>query len=221
MLKRDYIMKLIEQLTGALSRILFKKENRDLNGAMEEINRAYTGLLGLDPEMIRSMPDAEIISFLEISGSTQYERCMIIAELKREEAGISELMNGPENEDAIVLYFDSLNLYLEAMTKKDEFITEFFPAHLEEVIKKVENFELPHDIGQKLFKYYEITGRYAEAEDILYELIDAEYSPVYTEAVAFYERLLKKSDEELTRGNLPRTEVIQALDETKQKIKNS
>jgi len=49
---------------------------------------------------------------------------------------------------------------------------------------------------------------YATAEDALYEWLDRGDADAVTEGLAFYDRLLKKPDEELLRGNLPRSEVL-------------
>jgi len=48
---------------------------------------------------------------------------------------------------------------------------------------------------------------YGTAEDALYEWLDRGDADAATEGLAFYDRLLKKPDEELVRGNLPRSEV--------------
>jgi len=67
---------------------------------------------------------------------------------------------------------------------------------------------------EKVFRYYERMGRYDRAEDVLYEIL--EVKPEFSnEGVQFYERLLKRSDEELVKGNLPRDEVLEGMQEMK------
>jgi hypothetical protein len=63
---------------------------------------------------------------------------------------------------------------------------------------------------EKLFAYYEQAGKYDEAEDVVFDLVatNTEYRSL---AVSFFERLLKKSDEELQAGGLTREEVHESL----------
>jgi len=66
----------------------------------------------------------------------------------------------------------------------------------------------------RLLPYYERAGRYADAEDVLYELLtetrtlDAgEFETGADVGAAFYGRLLARADAELGAGGLPREEV--------------
>lgn len=211
MFERDYILRLIEQLTQVLNKILFSKEAKNLTEAKEIIRQAYPNMLGLDPDMIRSMSDVEIINFLKITGSTQYERCLMIAELLKEEASIDELISGEGNEDAALTYFDSLSLFLEALINKDELMTDRFINDMQVVLEKVSGYELPPEIAEKLSRFYEITGRYADAEDILFELTESGNPHYLQTAEKFYLRLMEKPDSELLKGNLPKVEVVEGL----------
>lgn len=211
MFERDYILRLIEQLTQVLSRILFSKSAKNLDEAKEIIRQAYPNMLGLDPDLIRSMSDVEIINFLKITGSTQYERCLMIAELLKEEAAIDELIHGDGNEESVLIYFDSLSLFLEALVNKDELMTDRFVRDLESVMEKVSGFQIPPEIAEKLIRYYEISGRYADAEDVLFDLTESGDAGYLQKAEKFYLRLMEKPEEELMRGNLPKDEVMEGL----------
>ncbi|MGE5350485.1 MAG: DUF6483 family protein [Acidobacteriota bacterium] len=211
MFERDYILRLIEQLTQVLSKILFSKGAKNLDEAKELVRQAYPNMLGLDPDLIRAMSDVEIINFLKITGSTQYERCLMIAELLKEEASIDELMHGEGNEESVLIYFDSLSLFLEAFINKDELMTERFMKDMESVIEKVGGFQIPPEIAEKLVRYYEIQGRYADAEDVLFELTESGEPGYLQKAEKFYLRLMEKPEEELEKGNLPKEEVLEGL----------
>ena len=60
-------------------------------------------------------------------------------------------------------------------------------------------------------------GRYAQAEDLLYELLEAApgSKQMVVQGVSFYQRLLQKSNQELITGNLPRAEIEEGLAELK------
>ena len=211
MFERDYILRLIEQLTQVLSKILFSKGAKNLDEAKELIRQAYPNMLGLDADMIRSMSDKEIIAFLKITGSTQYERCLMIAELLKEEAAIDELIEGEGSEQPVLIYFDSLSLFLEAFINKDELSTERFIKDMESVLEKVSGFQLPPEIAEKLSRYYENSGRYADAEDLLFELAESGNPYYLQKAEEFYLRLMEKPEDELKQGNLPKDEVLEGL----------
>ncbi|HEY5589028.1 MAG TPA: DUF6483 family protein [Candidatus Paceibacterota bacterium] len=72
---------------------------------------------------------------------------------------------------------------------------------------------------------YEISGAYDKSEDILYKLLESidkkdieMYRYTINEGIKFYEDLLNKNDKELKKGNLPRNEVIDGLNELKKKL---
>jgi len=58
-------------------------------------------------------------------------------------------------------------------------------------------------------------GKYARSEDRLFELAKRRPEEGLQVGIPFYERLLKKTDQELERGNLPRNEVKEGLEELK------
>ena len=61
---------------------------------------------------------------------------------------------------------------------------------------------------------YEAGGHYGDAEDTLFEGLDADSADELAEAaIAFYRRLLDKVDAELEAGNLPREEAEAGLAE--------
>ena len=66
---------------------------------------------------------------------------------------------------------------------------------------------LPVPVLRRLFAYLEDRGLYATAEDALYEWLDQDEAAAIPEGIAFYDRLSKKTDADLERGNLPRTEI--------------
>jgi len=64
-----------------------------------------------------------------------------------------------------------------------------------------------------LFKGMESAGRYAYAEDILYELMEGHPTGENRgRGMAFYDRLLALDNESLVKGGLPRQEVLEGRD---------
>ena len=108
------------------------------------------------------------------------------------------------------LYSQSLNLLIETYLRFGEPVE---PRHLEftdAVLGKLHGQTLPVDLLERVFRYEEATGRFAEAENALYAIIES--APAFIkEGMLFYERLLRCSDERLAAGNLPRDEVLEGL----------
>ena len=67
------------------------------------------------------------------------------------------------------------------------------------------------EIQKRLILHYEREGAYADAEDMLFELIDAGHPELIPQGIELYERMLAKPDDELERGKLPRDEVEDGL----------
>jgi hypothetical protein len=57
MIQKDYIMRMIEQLSVVLMKILFNKEIKNYAQALFEIDSAYKNLLGFDPNHIKNMTE--------------------------------------------------------------------------------------------------------------------------------------------------------------------
>jgi hypothetical protein len=79
---------------------------------------------------------------------------------------------------------------------------------------------LPAATHHALMIYYETTGAFSMAEDVLYDWIDAEpgSSDPLEAGIALYQQLLLKPNEELTAGGLPRDEVEEGLEDLLQEM---
>ena len=65
---------------------------------------------------------------------------------------------------------------------------------------------------------YEELGRYARAEDCLFELIDRDWAPARDLGERFYHRLMARTDAQLEDGDLSREEVDDGLVELRQRL---
>lgn len=202
-------MRLIEQLGQALIRIMKLKEAEQFNAAQIEINLAGKMLLGLDMELLRALSDEEIISLLKPTGELDSGKCLMAAELLKEEADIQERQG--QLQESAASYAVSLSLFLEAaLTNKQVRSTEYIEK-IDFICGKLTDFHLPANIKLKQFRYCELIGELARAEDCLYELIESDSADYIETGIKFYKRLLQLDDAELARGNLPRDEVKEGL----------
>ena len=64
MIERDYIMRMIQQLSQALVRILFLKSQKEYPEALSEIRKASRTILGADLDVLQRLSDRQMIDLL-------------------------------------------------------------------------------------------------------------------------------------------------------------
>jgi len=210
MYQKDYLLRIIEQLTAILIRVVLHKEAKNYGKALIEIELAYQTLLLIDPNRIRKMTTEELIDWLRSDGIFDVEKSLVTAELLREEAEIREL-ESRFTETLLELLIKAFCLYDEAIRHDSRFAREKYAKKVDGVVQKISKYELPLDVQFRLLQYYERDGSFDKAEDLLHELADRDYPDILGAGKAFYTRLLEKSDADLASGNLPRDEVKEGL----------
>jgi tetratricopeptide (TPR) repeat protein len=209
MIQRDYIMRMIEQLAIVLKKILHLKQEGKIDEAETEISNIGKTLLGLDIDFLNKFNTAGIIDFLTRSNSFDTGKCIIIAELLKEKGELHDIRK--ELNESYQCYQKSLDLYLEVLNKFTEYRQNDFFKKITFLTDKLIEYEMPARLQYKLMQYYEMIGDYAEAENILFHLIDNGGIEIVKEGLQFYNRLLAKTDDELKKGNLPRNEIEEGL----------
>ena len=125
-----------------------------------------------------------------------------------------EIHQSQENEnESYYCYLKALNLYLEVLSSDTSYDLLDPVAEIEGLTYKLADYDLPPHTQEMLFRYFERTGRFSQAEDTLEELLAADPGDrsVVTQGVAFYQRLQQKSDVELQDGNVSRNQVNEGL----------
>jgi hypothetical protein len=196
MISKNYIMRMVEQLSFVLMKIIRNKENKNYAQALLEIDSAYKNILGFDPWQIKNMSESEIYELLKSDDGYDAEKSIVIAELLRHEAEIIELQSG-FNDTVFNIFLKSFFLYIEAIIFDGQYNQAKYLENVAEFTKKISLYELPAHIKFQLFRYYEVVGGYGKAEDILYELIDLNYAGIYDAGRSFYLRLMDKPEADL------------------------
>ena len=210
MIQRDYFMRMVEMLSTVLVRVLLNKEKRNYEEAEKEIETAAKTIVGLDLNIIGVLGISDVIKLMKTS-DVYSGRCLISAELLKEYGDIFRSKENFKNADNF--HLKALWLYSEALTTKE--IPEpgtYFPK-LNELLMYCSETEFPAEMKESLFQYFEMSGQYSKAEDILFELIDDDREGINKKAIAFYNRLKLLSDDKLVEGNLSREEVEESLEE--------
>ncbi|MFO7448113.1 MAG: DUF6483 family protein [Ignavibacteriaceae bacterium] len=213
MIRHDYIMMLIEQLSVVLVKILFNKDKENYKEAAKEAESALSGIVGLDYNMLNSLSAEDIISLLNISDDTSGFKCIVAAKLLKEIADIKELSSNSGGD--YKTYIKILTLYLEGILKTKVTSTESidFTPDIEDITKRLSEYEFPPGIKHKLFRFYELTSKFDKAENLLFELKIINYDNIKTQGIQFYNNLQKLNDTELAKGKLSRNEIKEGLAE--------
>ena len=88
MYQRDYILRLIEQFTRVLAKIIFNKEAENFDACFPVIKSAYASFTGMDGELIRALDEEQLIELLGTGDAPPVDKLFVIAELLREESEI-------------------------------------------------------------------------------------------------------------------------------------
>lgn len=211
MLENDYIMRLIEQFTMVLEKILFKKERRQYQEARIDIDQAFTELLGLDREAVRLLSLGGLLTILTLNGQLDIERCRIAAALLREEGEVLELEQGKGA--GFASFRKAICLYIELFRQQDDRYAEEAEQNIRLILPRLEQYELPDEVYKYLIEYYMLKESYSRAEAMLLRLLESNTPDSYDYGQRFYQELLSRSDEELQHGHLPREAIEEGLKE--------
>ncbi len=199
-----------EILAAVLAKALFNKENKNYGDAEKEIESAAKTMVGLDLRLIGILSIEDILKLMKTS-DLYAGRCLVSAELLREYSELY-MIKGKENE-AKDFELKSLHLYIEALLTKDLPDPQKYFLKVNELISKLSVHEFSDDLNITLIDYYEFSGQYSSAEDIIFELVVKRNELVFDKAVSFYKKLQSKTGEELKAGNFSIEEVNDGLGE--------
>jgi len=205
MIRKDYILRIITELTTVLTTILGFRQAQQYQGALDFIDQVFKQALGFGSDLINSVPDETLLAMLTSFNTLDIEKCLLVASLLNAEGDV--YLDQGDFDTSYYRYLKSLHLFLEVLLSHSDINDPDILAKIEELLNKLEEYDLPLEIKSHLFRYYERTGRYSQAEDILFEIIEADNTNnqadpnILEQGIAFYRRLLKKKNAELTAGS--------------------
>ncbi len=217
MFREDYIMRLVRQLSQALTQILFQKDNKQYQDALEEIQRTGKLFFGLDLSAIHTITYEDLQEALRAKNAQDVEHVSLVAELLRHQGECFDFERHPEA--ARQSYTLALDLYLDLFASLQNTQLADLTARIDLLLEHLDPLTLDAETQRALFRYFDAVGRYGDAEDVLFHLADEQPTPeLYAEGMAFFERLLGKSYRYLKAGNLPYEEVKEGLAAFRQKM---
>jgi hypothetical protein len=209
MFRRDYILRMVEKFAQMLAQIQNRIAERQYGEAQAVLDQAFRELVGTGPEAVSQLSETELLAQLMLGEPTQVlrEKSLILIGLL-EEAGRLHAV-AQRDAESQVCWRKALDLLLTLQLQDTDFELPGFVPRIEKFRERLREVTLPLRTQAALWRHYERIGAYAQAEDMLFSLLEAEPGNVAlrSEAKLFYERLLRQSDAALTSGNLPRAEV--------------
>lgn len=219
MAQRDYILRMFEEMSRAIAQIIYHRQMKDYQAAHDLIDEQFKQTLGMSGSFILSLSDEMLLSMLTTLDTLNIEKCWLVALLLKAEG---ELATDEQDENkSFHCYLKACNLFLEALYDQNQNQDIEKIAEIEELWSKLEDYELPLRTRQMFFWYFEYTGRYGKAEDMLFDILEAEdgddlecieaIEETLEKGEAFYARLLGKNDAALEAGNFSRSEISESL----------
>jgi hypothetical protein len=210
LLTDDYLFRMIVAGLQTLAKIIGLKTAGRFQEAQELIDQTLESLFGMRVDLIKRLDDETLFASLKIQDKPDADRIALAARLFQEEGDI--LTAKGDHAGGYWSFIRALNFALEASLsgKKDD---PEINKSITYLIASLDADELPPDTAYAFFCFQEERGNYKNAENVLVDLEKSldDKGPVLDELVAYYNRLLEKSDAELLKGGLSRLQVVQAL----------
>jgi len=208
MFQRDYLVRLIEEMTSVLGKVMGLRQDNKLTEAEWEIDELLQRKFRLRGPLLQSLSAEDLIKMFTFNGVLESDRLQGVAMLLKEQAMIEEKRQ--DTEKAAQLRTKALHLFTYASTQGYPVKWVKTNDEIQGLEAQLQGVYLTSTLHQLLWRHYEGIGNYAKAEDHLFHLYHRE-PEIFSEGIAFYNRLLEQTDEALEEGRLPREEVEQGL----------
>ncbi len=219
----DYMVRVLKPFfIAVLSQLLQLKKQKRYDEAALVINTSAEKILGLKPDLILRMPYEHLMAMLRDDTLDGMVKCLVLAELLKESAELYQAQD--KLHDSALCTLKSFNVFFEILYVKDSGVLQSFftpdefkqrLTEMSQVVDQLTQLDLSDETSFKLIGYYEQTGAFSKAEDLLFEVLETtdDDEAAVERGIAFFKRLRLKSDEALIAGNLPRDEVEEGLEE--------
>jgi hypothetical protein len=223
MIRKDYILRLIEQFGALWARVVTQLRAGLLHDTRATLDDAYARLFGLNAEIVRMRSSGELLARLQFGEPPEVgrERCFVLSALLGAEADLAAAQNNPDL--AATYRTRALDIVLAMRLGSPEQPLPDYAPTVDMLVEALRDYQLPFDTGRLLFQLYEQQGAFALAENILFELLDLDHDP---EAVArigesFYDRLQQHNDAELQAGDFSRAEIDSGRRQLRQRLRRA
>lgn len=209
MLRKDYLVRMIEEMTEVIGTVLNLKQQRKWTEALWELDELYKKQFRLNGALIGSLSAKDIVEMMRSGGVVEADKLQSLARLLKEEGEL--LSASGRYDEGIFRQMKALHLYLAAVEYGADKNLWNADREIRELLHGVREYKLPDETEWLLLRYEEGEGNYDQAENILYRLRNRGAAGL-EDGARFYERLLALDPERLARGGLPVEEVREGLE---------
>ena len=203
-------MRQIEQVGRMLAAIIGLAKGGRGDEALGMFDEAYKPLVGVGSRVVAVLDDAQLVDMLTSGSNPDMRRVAMAMELLKTEA---DLYAGTgQAGEAAVRYRRAIALAGTLAARSERLLDRELAADL---LERAGELELSVSQRLAVARVLEALGRYADAEDALFEVIDErpdDPEPV-DQAIAFCQRLRPLEPEQLAAGGLTLQEVNDTLAE--------
>src|SRR6201999_960590 len=159
MLRRDYILRLIEEFAEALARIRALKKDQQLEEAFLLTEAEFKRITGLDSESVVKLSETELLAKLIQSEPLHAvrEKIFFLTSLLKETGDIAAAEGRLEESRAC--YLKGLHLLLDSLARGDAFEQPEFVPKVDLFVAALADGELPVQTSALLMEHYERTGQ--------------------------------------------------------------
>jgi tetratricopeptide (TPR) repeat protein len=203
-------MRQIEQVGQMLARILGLAKGGREDEALGMFDEAYKPLMGVGSRVVAVLDDGQLVDLLTSGSNPDMRRVAMAFELLKAEADL--YAGAGQAGEAAVRYRRALALAGCLAARSERLLDHDLASGL---LERAGELELSGTQRLAVARVLEALGRYADAEDVLFELIDElpdDPEPV-EQAIAFCQRLRPLEPEQLAAGGLSVEEVNATLAE--------
>jgi hypothetical protein len=221
MMRRDYILQMIEECIQALAQIRALRHDQRWEEARMAVDAQCEKLAADGARKLAQLSELELLARLALDQPTQTVRARLFLLISLlQEAGEIAAAEG-RSADAREIHLKALHLLLDVSAQDDAGAQPAFVPRAEALVQSLAEAPMPVRTQVLLMRHYENTGQLAKAEDTLFSILDAtKDDPASLEfGAAFYERILRQNDAMLQAGNLPRAEAEEGSRELQRRNK--
>ncbi len=156
--QKDYILRVAEDLGRAFALIIYHKKIQDYEGALSLIDDLLKQSVGIGSGFIHAVSEDALLAMLTLLGILNLEKALLVATLLKAEGDVFVDQGNPDA--AYSSYLKSLNLFLEIVLRDDKLHDLRCSPEVEDLLGKLEAYELPLNTRYLLFRYYEQRREY-------------------------------------------------------------
>ena len=153
MINKDYILRLAERIGRELSILLGLRERNKIEEGLLAIDDLLLRHTGLTSRFINALSEDMLVKSLSPLGRPNIEALIWVAALLKTEGILYERLE--QEAESYYRYVKSLYLFLEVLEHEPTFIESEYMADIKELLLKLEPYELPATLTQKVMWYYE------------------------------------------------------------------